>query len=118
MTSRRLVASVSLAAILAAALAPHRHAGLEEEPVGEAGSLRVLTTHNPRSSAAHWHAIIRFVEESPCLACHGQRHAGIPSLAALFLPILRGRALTALPPRSAISVARFTHLSRGPPCLL
>jgi hypothetical protein len=104
-----------LAAVLAAAAMPHRHYGLAEEGAGERPSQSVLTNHNPHSAAFHWHAVLKTLQDEPCWACHWNRLFGVRSADALSPVLLPGRRLAQLPPRSALSVARFTHLSRGPP---
>jgi hypothetical protein len=115
---RRLAAWALLAAILAAGAAPHRHLGLADEGAGEKASQSVLTTHDPLSRAFHWHAVLKVVQEDACWACHWNRLFSLGSTSACCPALLPGRALALLPPRSALSVARFTRLSRGPPALL
>ena len=114
---RRTSAWALLAATLTAAAATHQHAGLADPPV-ERASETVLSTHNPLSNAGHWHAVLQIVQENACWACHWHRFAGLPYLAPSSLPALAGCAAAVLPPRSAVSVARFTRLSRGPPSVL
>jgi hypothetical protein len=113
---RRLTGSVVLAAVLAAVTASHHHAVLATD--SETGSEEVVTTHNPSSTASHWHAILKIVPVDPCWACHWSRLFGLPWAAEVSLPAPASRTLNALPPRSAISVARFTRRSRAPPPLL
>jgi hypothetical protein len=107
-----------VAAILAAAATPHRHAVLSDERPGETDSQSVVTSHNPLANALHWHAVLKTVQEEACWACHWNRLFGAPAAAGVCLPLLPDRALSSLPARSAESVARFTRLSRGPPALL
>jgi hypothetical protein len=58
------------------------------------------------------------VQEDPCWACHWQRVFGLPAAVVPLGTVSPSRALALLPPRAAISVARFTRLSRGPPSVL
>lgn len=113
---RRLAGSITLAAVVAASAASHHHAalGLDSEKPSE----EVVTTHNPLSNASHWHAILKILLVDACWACHWSRIAGVPPAAAVPGPLVTARKLNALPPRSALSVARFTRRSRGPPTLL
>ena len=115
---RRLAAWALAAVVFAASAAPHRHFGLADEGAGDKASQSVLTTHDPLSRAFHWHAVLKIVQEDACWACHWNRVAGLSSTSAYRPALLPGRALALLPPRSALSVARFTRLSRGPPALL
>lgn len=115
---RRLAAWALAVAVFAAGAAPHRHIGLEDEGAGDKPSQSVLTTHDPLSRAFHWHAVLKIVQEDPCWACHWNRVAGLSSISTYLAALLPGQALALLPPRSALSVARFTRLSRGPPPLL
>jgi len=113
---RRLAGSITLAAIIAACAATHHHAALG--PESENSSEEVVTTHNPLSTASHWHAILKIVPVEACWACHWSRVAGAPPTAAATSPVVTARNINALPPRSALSIARFTRRSRGPPALL
>jgi hypothetical protein len=112
---RRLTGSITLAAIVAACAATHHHAALG--PESEGSSEEVVTTHNPLSTASHWHAILKILPVEPCWACHWSRVAGVPPTAAVTRPVVTACKLNALPPRSALSVARFTRRSRAPPDL-
>jgi hypothetical protein len=112
---RRLVVSITLAAIVAACAATHHHAAFG--PESETSSEDVVTTHNPLSTASHWHAILKILPVEPCWACHWSRVAGVPPTAAATGPVVTAGKLNALPPRSVISIARFTRRSRGPPDL-
>ncbi len=118
MTAPRLSAWALAGAVLGASVVPHRHLGLDSEPGVERASTSVLTTHNPLSKASHWHAVLRIVEEDPCWACHWHRIGILSPSAAAIGPVRASRRLAALPPRSAVSVARFTLRSRAPPSLL
>jgi hypothetical protein len=115
--TRRLLGGALIAVAFATSTAPHNH------PLGElfggfstAGE-RAVTTHDPHSRASHWHAVIRFVKEEPCLACQWHRLLGIGSRAALAVTLSTGPALVLPPPGSPASVSRFTLPSRGPPSI-
>jgi len=53
---RRLTGYLTLAAIVAAGAASHHHSILAAD--SETRSEEVVTTHNPFSTASHWHAIL------------------------------------------------------------
>ncbi|HEY3202205.1 MAG TPA: hypothetical protein VGL03_00970 [Thermoanaerobaculia bacterium] len=114
----RLVCGTLLATILASSTALHRHAVVDDEAVGKKASESVVTSHNPLSSGPHCHAVLRIVQENACWGCRWQRHFGLSAPAAISLPVLQGRALVALPHRAAVSVGRYSRLSRAPPSLL
>ena len=116
MNFRRLVGSLVLAAIMAAVAAPHHHPAFSAE--SEAPSEQVVTRHNPYSTASHWHAIIKIIPIDPCWVCHLSRLFGLCSASPTSPAASGSGELNALPPRAAISVARFTRRSRAPPTLL
>jgi hypothetical protein len=113
---RRLAGCLVLLAVLAAASASHHHAVLDLD--SDTRSEEVVTTHDPFSNASHWHAILKILQVDPCLACHWSRFSAIPRSPAVSHVILAARKLNFLPPRSAISISRFTRRSRAPPALL
>ena len=113
---RRLAGALTLAAVVAASAASHHHAILAED--SHTPSEEVVTTHSPYSIASHWHAILKILPVDPCWACQWSRVPGMPWIAAVVLPDFIGWRLNALPPRSAVAVARFTRGSRAPPDLL
>ena len=116
--ARRLAAAVLLAAALAGATAEHHHGlGAEDSPSSQA-SRSVVSSHDGRSAASHVHAILRIVDNDPCWACHWSRHAAITGSSVAVGALPADRPLTQLPPRAAVSVARFTRSSRAPPALL
>jgi len=116
---RRIAAGALLAATLSGNFAAHDHSLLAaDHEAGGRGEERVVTRHNPLSRASHWHAVLAFVHEHDCVACHNQRLAGIPiqprhlepvtsTKTAVVFPLARARAASLLPPSS-----------RGPPALL
>jgi len=112
---RRTFGCTLLAAMLAAAATPHRHSGPADDDTRGSTSASVLTHHNPRSTALHWHAVLKTLYPESCWACHWNRLLGLGSADSYSPVLLSGRRLAQLPPRSALSVARFTRLSRGPP---
>jgi hypothetical protein len=93
----------------------HHHAVFASD--SEAPSEEVVTTHSPFSTASHLHAILKIVTVDPCWACQWSRTAGIYQSAPVACPVFTTWKLSALPPRSAVSVARFTRRSRAPPDL-
>jgi len=114
--SRRfpLLAWLLLAGVVASAVAPHRHADLDESESGRTAE-RILSAHDPSSRALHLHAVLRIVEDAPCWACQSHRvsilagAAPVPGLSAGTRPI------GSLPTRAARAVARYTRPSRAPP---
>jgi hypothetical protein len=115
---RRLLGATLVAVLFATTTASHNH------PLGEliggasASGERAVTTHDPNSRASHWHAVIRFVKEDPCLACQWHRLPGSCPQAGVACPVLSSsfaQTLAALP-------VRFNSLgqpsSRAPPALL
>jgi len=114
---RRLAAGLLLTATLAAATAEHHHALLGEDSSSSAPS-SVISSHRGQSASSHIHAILRIVENDPCWACQWSRQAGVPRAAATSGAVSLGGPIALLPPRSAVSIARFTRSSRAPPELL
>ena len=112
---RRLAGLLALAAIVAAGAASHHHSFLTAD--FETRSEEVVTTHNPLSTASHWHAILKILPIDPCWACHWSRLSTNLRSIGVSRPIFTGSKVNALPLRSAISVARFTRRSRAPPDL-
>ena len=70
---RRLLGSALIAVVAATSTAPHSHPLRELTGELSAGAEQAVTTHDPHSRASHWHAVIRFVKEDPCLACQWQQ---------------------------------------------
>jgi hypothetical protein len=114
---RRLLGGSLIAVVAATSTAPHNHPLAELFGGSSAAVERAVTTHDPHSRASHWHAVIRFVKENPCLACQWHRLLGIGSRAALAITVSTGPALVLPPPGSPASVSRFTLPSRGPPSI-
>jgi len=112
---RRLTGFLTLAAIIAAGAASHHHSVLIAD--SETRSEEVVTRHNPSSTASHWHAILKILPIDPCWACHWSRLSANLRSIGVSRPVFTGSKVNALPPRSAISVARFTRRSRAPPDL-
>jgi hypothetical protein len=110
---RRVSGFLALAGIVAAGAASHHHAVLAAG--ADAPSEEIVTTHSPFSTASHLHAILQIVLLDPCWACHWSRISALPQSVRLSRPAVGVSKLNALPPRSAISVARFTRRSRAPP---
>jgi hypothetical protein len=117
---RRLAGAVLLLAVLAAAGGLHQHGDLFGAFQGGADGAtveRVTSNHSPLSKAAHWHSGVS-VKEDPCLACHSQRMAGLPSDPCVGTqPSLLQFAIApvAVAPGSAILLSGG---SRAPPSLL
>jgi hypothetical protein len=116
--TRRLLGGALIAVVAATSTAPHNHP--LSEPVGglSAGGEQAVTTHDPHSRASHWHAVIRFVKENPCLACQWHRLPGVCLLAGLDPPILS----VSRTDHAVLAIARSSSLgqpsSRAPPGLL
>lgn len=113
---RRLHTGFLIAATLAAAAAPHRHEFLADDGA-LAAHTQVVTAHDSVSGASHIHAILRVLEHDPCWTCQFQRHLGPPASHSGLAAMASRRVLAVPPPRAAVSIARFTRLSRGPPSL-
>lgn len=111
---RRLAAGLLLLGALAG-VGLHHH----EDLAGAVGapSERVLSSHNPLSRATHWHSAVR-VKDDPCLACHGQRAAGLSpeahDAAVVAAVLFHGSKIAAAPAAAALA----SHGSRAPPALL
>ena len=114
---RLFVSWALLAAAIGASAAPHRHLLLEDDSPTGAPERTVLTTHAGRSTT-HWHAVIRVIHADPCWACHWQRHVGLASAVETGFELSIARVQRLLPPRAAVSVARFSRSTRAPPSLL
>jgi hypothetical protein len=116
---RRIAASILLAAALAGNFAAHHHSLLSADD-GSPGreEERAVTRHNPLSGASHWHAVLGFVREHDCVACHNQRLPGLPVEAREAAPAGSIRlALPALPVLAPVSPLVCTP-ARAPPVLL
>jgi hypothetical protein len=113
---RRLVARLLLTVSLVGATTAHHHSILEDASAGRTAS-PVLDPRCDLAQTLSLHAVHRIVERETCWACHWLRHLAPPSDAALPEPIGSDRTLSRLPARAAVSVARFTKLTRGPPAL-
>jgi cytochrome c5 len=107
-----------LAAVALAATLPHRHLALSDDSAVERPGENVVTRHDPRSHALHWHAILKIVQEEACWACHWNRILGAPAAGGTPERLAAVGRWSALPARASLSVARYTRLSRGPPALL
>jgi hypothetical protein len=116
---RRIAASALLAATFAGNFAAHHHSLLSADD-GSPGreEERAVTRHNPLSRASHWHAVLGFVREHDCVACHNQRLAGLPVEGCTPAPAVSIRL--ALPARAVLAPASrlLCTPSRGPPILL
>lgn len=76
---KRAVGWALVAVTCTTAAALHRHVSFSDfvdEDYASNGRQRAVTSHNPLSSATHWHRVVRF-EEDNCPACHSQRAAGL-----------------------------------------
>jgi hypothetical protein len=116
--TRRLLGGALIAVAFATSTAPHNH------PLGElfggfstAGE-RAVTTHDPHSRASHWHAVIRFVKEEPCLACQWHRLSGTFSNAGFASPTLSISPADQADPATVRSASLGQPSSRAPPTLL
>ena len=110
----RVSAWVLLAAVSAAGTATHRHTDFGDEDDARSEQ-RVVSAHDPSSRALHLHAVLRVVEDAPCWACHSHRLSTLAAATPAPRPLFVSRPLGTLPPRAALSVARYTRPSRAPP---
>jgi len=115
---RRLLGATLVAVLFATSTASHNH------PLGEliggysASGERAVTTHDPNSRASHWHAVIRFVKEDPCLACQWHRLAGALCQAAAAPAIVAVSSPNYTVPAALRSIPLGQPSSRAPPTLL
>jgi hypothetical protein len=111
---RRLAAGVLLLGALAGA-GLHHH----EDLVGASGAPaeRFLSSHSPLSRAAHWHSAVR-AKDDPCLACQGQRAAGLALAARREAPLTIAFFRGADGAVAVDSPAVRSNGSRAPPALL
>ena len=117
--TRRLLGAALIAGVCAASAAPHNHSfdELLAGPSAAAGE-QAVTTHDPHSRASHWHAVIRFVKENPCLACQWHRLSGAFSYAGLASPTLSVSPADQAVPAALRSASLGRPSSRAPPALL
>ena len=115
---RRLLGSALIAVVAANSTAPHNHSLSEFAGELSAGAEQAVTTHDPHSRASHWHAVIRFVKEDPCLACHWQRLAGACSQAAAARPTFSVSPGDCALPAAVRSASLGRPSTRAPPALL
>lgn len=116
--TRRLLGSALIAVVAASSTARHNHP-LSELPGGlSAGAEQAVTTHDPHSRASHWHAVIRFVKEDPCLACQWHRLAGACYQPAVAPPIVSVSLANYALPATLRSSSLGRPSSRAPPALL
>jgi hypothetical protein len=117
---RRVACGIVLLAVLASAGGLHHHedlAGAFQPGAPGAATDRYVSNHSPLEKAAHWHTGVH-VKEDPCLACHGQRMAGLPADPCVDTPLALVRLAFAAPSCAAFSVATASNGSRAPPALL
>jgi hypothetical protein len=115
--TRRLLGAALIAGVCAASAAPHNHS-FDELLGGFSAGEQAVTTHDPHSQASHWHAVIRFVKENPCLACQWHRLAGASAVAALVSPTLSVLPAALAAPASLRPASLGRPSSRAPPALL
>jgi hypothetical protein len=117
--SRRLLGAVLTAGVCVASAAPHNHSF--EELLGGSSAVageHAVTTHDPHSRASHWHAVIRFVKENPCLACQWHRLSGGFSHTGLSSPTVSVYPADKADPATVRSASLGQASSRAPPALL
>ena len=117
--TRRLFGAALIAGVCAATAAPHNHPfdELLGGPSAAAGE-QAVTTHDPHSRASHWHAVIRFVKENPCLACQWHRLAGASAATGLVSPTLSASPAAVAAPEILRPASLGRPSSRAPPALL
>jgi len=119
MLTRRLFGAALIASVCAASAAPHNHSfdELLGGPSAGAGQ-QAVTTHDPHSRASHWHAVIRFVKENPCLACQWHRLPGASAGTGLVSPTLSVSPAALAAPAAILPASHGRPSSRAPPALL
>jgi len=112
---RRLAAGLVLFGALGGA-GLHHHEDLAAFGADGSGE-RVLSGHSPLSHSAHWHSAV-VVKDDACLACQGQRSAGVTPEICREAPLALAcfHATAAAPALRPVAVE--SHGSRGPPALL
>ena len=116
--ARRLLSGALIAVVCVTSTAPHNHPLSELSGAFTAVGERAVTTHDPHSRASHWHAVIRFVKEEPCLACQWHRLSGAFSYAGLASPTLSASPSDQAVPATVRSASLGQPSSRAPPTLL
>ena len=117
--TRRLLGAALIASVCAASEAPHNHSfdELLSGPSAAAGE-QAVTTHDPQSRASHWHAVIRFVKENPCLACQWHRLAGASAVVGVVSRSFSISPAAIAAPASLRPASLGRPSSRAPPTLL
>lgn len=115
---RQAAALALLAVTLAGNFAAHHHSLLFSDDDSGRGEDRVVTRHNPLSHASHWHAVLAFVHEHECVACHNQRLPGLPIKGHEPLPSVSARCAPPIRPGLAPTEPLLSTASRAPPNLL
>ncbi len=115
---RRIVAGALLAVALGGNFASHHHSLLSPEEGFGREEERAVTRHDPYSRASHWHAVLAFVHEQECVACHNQRLAGLPVLGRDATAAVSSRASLQVRCAAAPAAPTLSSASRAPPVLL
>jgi hypothetical protein len=116
--TRRFLGGALIAIFCAISSAPHNHALSEVADGFSPSGEQAVTTHDPHSRASHWHAVIRFVKENPCLACQWHRLSGAFSYTGLASPTLSVSPAGQADPVTVRSASLGQASSRAPPTLL
>lgn len=114
---RRIGAWLFVAAFATGAAAAHHHslfADLYEGGAIESDHDHVLSSHDPRSHATHFHAILGF-EHDACAACHGVRGLGRPAGDAPLCSATSSEGLEIAPTPLRRAQALHAGSSRAPP---
>jgi hypothetical protein len=115
---KRIAAFPLLAAAIAGNFATHQHSFLASEDQAGLGEERAVTRHDPFSRASHWHAVLAFVHEHDCVACHHHRLAGLPVQGPDPAPAASSPSANPTPSAIALAAPRLSTSSRAPPILL
>jgi hypothetical protein len=115
---RRIAATALLTAAFAGNFAAHNHSLSADDGSPGREEERVVTRHNPLSRASHWHAVLGFVREHDCIACHNQRLTGLPVEGGKPAPAASIRLATTTRAFVAPAAPLLCTPSRAPPTLL
>jgi hypothetical protein len=115
---RRVAACALLAVTLGGNFASHHHSLFSLDEEAGRDEERVVTRHNPLSHASHWHAVLAFVHDHECVACHNQRLAGLPIQGHETAPAVSTQGTLPIWFAAAPAAPLVSTSSRAPPILV
>lgn len=114
---RAAAVSLLVVAALAGSFAEHDHSVFASGDSPHPQS-HYITRHDPRTRAAHWHAVLKVVQEHECVACHNQRLTGVAQQARAVAPTVSRPVLTAVDRVGTLESSLHPSGPRAPPVLL